>query len=457
VKTIQQMKDRWAEVIRLADDLRTRVAGEERPLTEAEAGEVQKNIDEAATLTRDIRFAEEIEKNQRALNAPVPRVTDPIAPAAGDDAPARRSIITVGTGHSLRAFRPRRGETHAQMEERAHLAGRWILGQLFRQEQSAQWCREHGVQIRAASEGVNALGGFLVPDQFAASVIDLREQYGAFRQNAKIEPMTSDTKSVPRRTGGLTAYAVGENTEITESTKGWDKVQLSAKKFGVLSKYSSELSDDAAISIADDLAQEAGYAFAIKEDQCGINGDGTSTYHGTVGFRTKMIDGNHAASYATAPGAGNSCDTWDEVGDDDLNLVISALPGYALARGPKWFCPIGATHAIFGRLLRAAGGATLAELAAGVPQRYAGFPVVGCAAWTDTPSTDNSGKIIVAFGCLDLAATMGDRREIRMKVSSDRFIELDELVIVATERVDINVHDIGNASTAGPLVGLYGN
>ena len=39
----------------------------------------------------------------------------------------------------------------------------------------------------------------------------------------RMPAMTSDALTVPRRTGGLTAYYVGENTEGTEPDVSWDE------------------------------------------------------------------------------------------------------------------------------------------------------------------------------------------------------------------------------------------
>src|SRR4029077_10220309 len=104
-------------------------------------------------------------------------------------------------------------------------------------------------------------GGFLVPEVLERAIIDLREDYGVFRQLARIRPMASDFVTIPRRTGGLTAVPIGEGSDITESTKGWNNVNLTARKWAVLAKYSSELAEDAIISIAEDLSGEIAYAF----------------------------------------------------------------------------------------------------------------------------------------------------------------------------------------------------
>jgi HK97 family phage major capsid protein len=67
---------------------------------------------------------------------------------------------------------------------------------------------------------VNATGGFLVPPEFENDLIDLREQYGVFRQFARITPMARDTKSRAPPDRGLTAYFTGEAASITESDEG---------------------------------------------------------------------------------------------------------------------------------------------------------------------------------------------------------------------------------------------
>jgi HK97 family phage major capsid protein len=195
-----------------------------------------------------------------------------------------------------------------QAEEKAFRSGMFLRATLLGDTRASEWCKEHGVQIvKAQSESQNSAGGFLVPTEFEQAIIDLREEYGTFRRECKLVPMGSDSMSIPRRAGGLTAYFVAENTAITESQKTWDQVTLTAKKIACLARMSTELADDAVINIADDLAAEMGYAFAQLEDSCGWNGDGTSTYGGIVGVRTKIINGGYtksaidAASPATTP------------------------------------------------------------------------------------------------------------------------------------------------------------
>src|SRR3989442_141596 len=128
------------------------------------------------------------------------------------------------------------------------------------------------------------------------SIIDLREKYGMARKMARRRQMASDTKSIPKRTGGVTAYFVEEdNSGITASDKTWGNVNLSAKTLAALSIISQALEEDSMIDVVDDLANEQAYAFASAEDGCWLVGDGTSTYGGMTGLITLF----EATAYAS--------------------------------------------------------------------------------------------------------------------------------------------------------------
>lgn len=340
-------------------------------------------------------------------------------------------------------------------EEQAYKAGQFVLATMFKRENAKEWCIQNGMEanLKAQAETSNAAGGFLVPTEFENTIIDLREEYGTFRGSVGVTPMGSDSMTVPRRAGGVTAYFVAENAQLTESQKSWNQISLAAKKLGALVRMSTELSEDAVINIADDLASEIAYAFAQKEDDCGWNGDGTSTYGNITGVLRKFTDGVN--SLVGAVNAASAHDTFAEIDANDLAGVMAKCPKYAL-KTAKWYCSQPAWAMIFQRLIQAAGGATMAETVSGVrvPQ-YMGYDVV-IDQLLPTSLTTINGTPMVLFGDLRKATTMGERRGVRIKTSEDRYFEYDQIGIQGTERFDINVHDVGDTSVAGPLLALMG-
>lgn len=318
---------------------------------------------------------------------------------------------------------------------------------------SEKYCQEFN--IKAHSEGTNTAGGYLVPPEFANDIIDLREQYGVFRRFAKVVPMMSDTKSIPRRASGLTVYSPGEGVAITESSKGWDMIQLTAKKFACLALYSSELDEDAMINIGDDLAGEIAYAFGNKEDQCGFNGDGTSTYFGINGVRNKLfsVDGTIANIAGLKVATGNA---YSEIVLSDFNGVVGLLPQYAETPRAGWFMSKFFWATIAQKLALAAGGVTASEIIGGArTPTFLGYPVNISQV---LPKSEANSQVACLLGDLSLAATFGDRRNMTLAYSTDYKFAEDQLAIRGTQRIDINVHDVGDNGGAtgnpGPIVGL---
>jgi HK97 family phage major capsid protein len=456
--TVLELRELAVEKAEEARAIKDKATEESRGLTSEEGKIFDELLKESERLEGEANRQERLETAEARLSAPRQRATRNEQANGRIIEPPKPHLFRYGT---LRAFK---GPT---AEADAYKSGRWLLAVIHNHAPSRQWCHEHGVEIvrdltppadsRAVQvEGINTLGGFIVPTEMERAIIDLRETYGNARANCRIHPMSTDHTTIPRRAGGVTAYFIGETTEITESEKSWNQVELTAKKLGALTRMSTDLSEDAIINVADDLADEMAYAFAVKEDECCIDGDGTSTYGGIVGIRTKMIDGNHLGSYVEAAAPG---DNWSEIDTSDLTNVMAALPKYA-RRNAKWHCSPLAKVAVFDRLLLAAGGNTNQNLAQNQPAMYSGYPIEE---WPAMPTDDSSAAlnavIMLFFGDMRFSTTLGDRRSITVKVSDQRYIEFDQIGIQATERFTINNHDIGGstATSRGPIVGLLGN
>ncbi len=335
-------------------------------------------------------------------------------------------------------------------KERAWRFGTWCLGAMGHKK-SADFCNANGLALRTKghTEGINSAGGFLVPDEFENELITLREQYGVFRRNARVWPMSSDTLRIPKRSSTLTAYFVGEAAAGTESQQVFDSVQLVAKKLMALSTVSSELLEDAVVNIGDDLAGEIAYSFAQKEDACGFLGDGTSTYGGIVGLENALTNATYqvyTTASATAPSG---------VVLADINAGFAKLPNWAYSRnGVKIYCHKSVYHNVFERLTMAAGGNTAAEIAAGAAPRFFGYPVEFVQAMTAAPSGD--GATYAFIGDLSLGCYFGDRRSTSVAFSDSALnaFEQDERVVRGTERFDIVCANVGGSTESGAVIKL---
>ena len=436
-------------VLKASDD-------EARPLTDEDRGTVATLEAEITDLQAKIdqHKADEAMRQRQAARQKELATTGP-----GRAAPPEQPMVPETLDTKPRISFPRyAGRLHAfrgpNAQENAYRSGKFCLAIMGRPDAMAtqnarQFCSSNGIQLLDQEEDTNTAGGFLVPEEFGTAIIDLREEYGVFRREAEIEPMSSDTKTVPRVTGGITAYYVDENTEITASDMTWDQVRLVARKLAALTKYSSELSEDAIISMAEKLAKEFGRAFASQEDDAGFLGTGASTYGGISGLITQCTT---ATATTVTAATGNT--TFATLDLADFESMVGKLPQYAEGPDAKWYISKPGWAASMLRLIDAAGGNTGAMIAGTSPKEFLGYPVVISQKMNST-LTDNTGNYGGAYlGNLKQAATLGDRRGITIKSSAERFIELDQLVIVGTERYDIKVHDVGSTSVAGSMIML---
>lgn len=383
-------------------------------------------------------------------------------PVMAPEVAAERAGVKVELARSIPRYGRISNFKGAGAEERAYRFGQWLLGRALFDANFAPcvaartFCQENGLIVRAMGESVNETGGYTVPPEFGNDLIDLREQFGVFRRNAKVVPMSSDTRTDPRRVSGLTAYFVAEAGSITASDMGWDQVSLVAKKLAVLARYSSEVNEDSILNFGDTLAGEIAYAFAEKEDRCGFLGDGTSTYGGMTGVTQKLL--GLSATRADIAGlqvaAGNA---FSEVTLANFEEVVAKLPQYADTEAAAWFVHRSFYWNVMVRVMLAAGGVTASEIEDARRQRFMGYRVEFSQVM---PNVEANDTVVALLGDLSKAASFGTRRDTQIAFSEHSRFANDEIEIRGTERFDINVHSVGNSSgtaalrVPGPVVGL---
>lgn len=338
-------------------------------------------------------------------------------------------------------------------ERDAFDAGMWIRAVAGRERnrtdlKAEQHCQRRGLELsNTMSENTGATGGYALPTVVSSTIIDVRENTGVARQICDIQPMTSDTLTIPKRAGGLTVYAPGEATAITTSDKTLSQVELITKKRAVATYISQELVDDALINIVDNVISEMGYALALQEDNELINGTGAATtYFGVRGLLNRIGSGGVST-------AATGHDTWPELDIADVTACIGLLPERYAVGGPSWVCSSNFFHGVMARLMVAGGGNAVSDLSAGAAnvRTFLGYPVYLTA---QMPTATAAATVCALFGSFNMGVILGDRTGIRFGRDDSTGFLSDLTTLKATVRYDINVHQPGTASAAGAYVAL---
>lgn len=129
--------------------------------------------------------------------------------------------------------------------------------------------------INALQIGADSEGGYLVPDEFEATLIDALKEENVMRSLATIITTSSGEKLIPVVASHGTASWTAEEAEITESDDAFSLVNIGAHKLTTMIKVSDELLNDSAFNLEQYIAREFARRMASAEEDAFINGNGT--------------------------------------------------------------------------------------------------------------------------------------------------------------------------------------
>lgn len=347
---------------------------------------------------------------------------------------------------------PFEGENNYDKAKKAYAFGMFALATRGNAK-AIQWLSEN-TNYKAVNEGTNSAGGFLVPDELVAELIWLREQYGVVRRNARVMGMQSDTLWVPKSTASTTAYWVGESAAITQSQPVFDRVEVLAKKLGILTAVTSEVNEDSIIELGAHLAQDMAYKFAQEEDRVCMLGAAANATDGNIdGFITaNLAVASNAGTVAAAVG---SVANYNAVTLTNFRTMVGKLPLYADNGDAKWYMSRQFFHDVVCNRLDALGGngsIDVMNFNNGNPSLY-GYPIE----FSQHLASAAAGTVnthLCALANLKTGVVFGDRRQVRISVSDHYLFNTDEIAFKATERFGFKAHDVGTSSAAGSIIVL---
>lgn len=174
--------------------------------------------DRALTVDEECEFNEILAKVRRINLADVDRYDDRVTPYrrptpkagpvfplhdvggfADDEIAGGSSRITTARYSGNNPVLAKFGDTRREAETNAYRSGMWLAAQLYGNEGAMNWCADHGLKVYAAqSEGVNTLGGNLVPTELEAAIIKNLNDYGVARQECKDSSEVAGEKQCKR-------------------------------------------------------------------------------------------------------------------------------------------------------------------------------------------------------------------------------------------------------------------
>lgn len=248
-----------------------------------------------------------------------------------------------------------------------------------------------GHEQKDMSGATGAAGGFLIPSESQATLMNVVSQVSIVRQRATIIPMrrrqidipvldqTGTTAGVPHWFGGLRFYWAEEASQKVESDAAFRQISLIARKLIGYTRVSDELLDDSAISLEAFFQGPLGFAGGVNwmEDYAFLRGNGAGQPLGILNAGATIIEGREVAG---------------TIGFDDLaDMMEDFLPS---GRG-VWVV----SQSAMSNMIQMAGPSGFPSYIwqpnarDGIPGSILGFPVI----WTEKlPRLGNQGDILLA-------------------------------------------------------------
>lgn len=315
----------------------------------------------------------------------------------------------------------------------------WLF--VLKNDKKSQERLESDFGIKMALGGSNTPGSYTVPRDMMKRIIELFAEYGVIRKNAFVYPLGTVNTDIPIGSTLVTANYVDENSSITAADPSLSQVTLTPKKLVCMTLISRELEQDQVVGLGDYINRLFARSMAYKEDDTGFNGDGSSGYGGFTGLKSALLAGSIYQGTAKK---------FVDMTLTDFEQVIGKCPTRAL-KNAKWYVsPTGWALGML-KLGAAASGNTVDTIANGMVKMFLGYPVE-IVEVLPAGTADATNTILVYFGDMTQSLLFGDRMQIEIAISEDRYFEFNQIAIRAIERIAFRVFDPGTSSLPGGVV-----
>jgi len=265
------------------------------------------------------------------------------------------------------------------------------------------------------SEGVDANGGYLVPEEFERQIVEALKEENVMRKLCKVITTANERKIPVAGTHSVAAWTA-ENAPYTESNPTFDQKTIDAYKLTDLIKVSVELLDDSAFPLEPYIAKEFASAFGVAEETAFCVGTGS-------GQPTGLFTSNGGAVGITAAGA--TAVTADEV----ISLIYALKAPYR--KNAKFLMNDSTVAAL--RKLKDGNGQYLWQpsIMAGQPDKLLGYDIYT----SPYVPVMAAGAYAIAYGDF-MNYWIADRTGRTVQRLNELYSTNGQVGFVATERVD---------------------
>ncbi|MFZ4264500.1 phage major capsid protein [Streptomyces arboris] len=296
---LQTLLDKRAQAWDKAQEFQAR--GDDKPLSAEDRSAWDAALADVEQLSKDI------ETEQRHAQLASVDYSQIVAPGA-DTEEAEEARARHGGEDGVKAYTAayrswmRDGTQDLTSEERATLRTGWVDGK----------------ELRAQGVATGAAGGYLVPPEFRAKMVEAMKFYGAMRDVAEIIT-TSTGATLPWPTNDDTANVgaiLAENSQVTEQDVTIGQADIGAYMYtSKLVRISLQLLQDEAFNLESWLARKLGERIGRIQNTHFTTGTGSSQ---PEGVQTNAVIGK----------TGGTGQTTSVTYDDLIDLVHSIDPAY---------------------------------------------------------------------------------------------------------------------------------
>jgi len=404
---------------------------------QATAAEIEKRFGNLDDLSAKINRFDEIEGENKQLRADLDKVID--------ESRQQRKLLLPDRG----LVDPTYSGLWRSAEESSRFAA-WF-GACSGDENAAKFCDDRGLtrrvrlesgEVRAMGES-GAKGDFLIPTELLPRWIELVGKYGVARQILDVIPMISDKGIFQVEESGLVVYCPEAGSTITQSDAAVGQKMLSTQTWLVLVQLYGDFSEDTAPFFGERLVRLMVRAFAKKEDECAIIGDGTSTYFGVNGLRASI----GSAGIVTAASGDN---TFVEVEYDKFAEAAGRIDADYDDDNLLWLMNRSVYFAQAGRIDSTGRPLIVQSYIDGVRSfTFMGYPVQFTSVLPGTQAGTQASTIFALFGNFRRAMAMGDRLQPAIERNEGVGFKTNSIYYRGKERVAFNAFATGDASNVG--------